>query len=121
MKEILKEVHKERHEATIKAREDKIVKAENDQALEDSGLSRINISTPREVVEEIVEEVVEEIIEEEPEVEEKVEIVKEVKEIINEKVEELGSGKVQCPECKKFFTKGGAFVTHYKSHFNESE
>lgn len=35
-----------------------------------------------------------------------------------EKPEELEPGKVQCPECKEWFTKGGAFAAHYKSHFN---
>lgn len=27
-------------------------------------------------------------------------------------------GKEQCPECKDWFTKGGAFARHYQSHFN---
>jgi hypothetical protein len=27
-------------------------------------------------------------------------------------------GKVQCPECKEWFTKGGAFARHYQSHVN---
>lgn len=27
-------------------------------------------------------------------------------------------GKVQCPECKLWFTKGGAFARHYQSHVN---
>ena len=27
-------------------------------------------------------------------------------------------GKEQCPECEDWFTKGGAFAAHYKSHFN---
>ena len=62
-----------------------------------------------------------EFIEVEPEViekEEQLNIIKEVKEIVNDKLEELEPGKVQCPECKMWYTKGGAFAAHYKSHFN---
>lgn len=30
---------------------------------------------------------------------------------------EIDSSKVECPECHEQFTKGGAFSSHYKSHF----
>ena len=30
---------------------------------------------------------------------------------------EINKGKVKCPECKKYYTRGGAFTVHYKSHF----
>ena len=45
-------------------------------------------------------------------------ILEEVKEIAGSKLSELHEGKEQCPECKEWFTKGGAFAAHYKSHFN---
>lgn len=31
--------------------------------------------------------------------------------------DEPESNKVQCQECHEYFTKGGAFVSHYKTHF----
>ena len=31
---------------------------------------------------------------------------------------EINKDKVKCPECDKFYTKGGAFTAHYKTHFN---
>lgn len=30
---------------------------------------------------------------------------------------EINKDKVQCPECHKYYTKGGAFTAHYKSHY----
>jgi len=32
--------------------------------------------------------------------------------------EESREGKTQCPECLEWYTRGGAFSKHYKSHFN---
>ena len=48
-------------------------------------------------------------------------IVKDHKKDVDEQLAELESGKVQCPECGKLFTKGGAFAAHYKSHFNGND
>jgi hypothetical protein len=50
-----------------------------------------------------------------------IEIVREHKENVNGQLQELESGKVQCPECGIFFTKGGAFASHYNAHFNGKE
>lgn len=30
---------------------------------------------------------------------------------------QINKDKVKCPECQKYYTKGGAFTAHYKSHF----
>ena len=30
---------------------------------------------------------------------------------------EINKDKVKCPECQKYYTKGGAFTAHYKSHY----
>ena len=46
-------------------------------------------------------ETVKEILEEEPKIE----------------IPEPDPSKEECPECEKLFTKGGAFASHYKSHF----
>lgn len=35
--------------------------------------------------------------------------------------DEVPEGKAECPECHEYFTKGGAFAAHYKSHFNRNE
>lgn len=45
-------------------------------------------------------------------------VLKEVSSQVNEKLSELHAGKSQCPECLEWFTKGGAYAAHYKSHFN---
>lgn len=34
---------------------------------------------------------------------------------------EPDSNKVECPECLEQFTKGGAFASHYKSHFTNGK
>jgi len=49
---------------------------------------------------------------------EQIAIVKEHKENVNGQLAELEAGKVQCPECGEFFTKGGAFKNHFKTHLN---
>lgn len=50
--------------------------------------------------------------------------VQEIEEVLEElekedlvEIVENHSNKVECPECNQFFTKGGAFASHYKSHF----
>lgn len=48
-------------------------------------------------------------------------IMKEVKDTVNNKMKELEPNKAKCPECGEYFTKGGAFVNHYNSHFNGHE
>lgn len=45
-----------------------------------------------------------------PEEEEKAEVL--------EIVEDPHLGKVECPECGKWYTKGGGFASHYKTHYN---
>ena len=30
---------------------------------------------------------------------------------------EINKDKVKCPECQKYYTKGGAFTAHYKAHY----
>ena len=43
-----------------------------------------------------------------------------VSEELQEAIDDLdpeNAGKVQCHVCKKYYTKGGAFIAHYKSHF----
>ena len=66
-----------------------------------------------------IEELLEELVPpEEDAIEDQKALLEEVKDIANEKLSELHEGKVQCPECKEWFTKGGAFAKHYQSHFN---
>lgn len=53
---------------------------------------------------------------------EQIEVIKEeIKDVVDFEVKkdvDEHEGKAQCPECKEWFTKGGAFAAHYKSHFN---
>lgn len=50
-------------------------------------------------------------------------ILQEIKDTIEDDIQEIiVEGKVKCPECAEhgveaYFTKGGAFASHYKSHF----
>lgn len=74
-----------------------------------------------EEVKEVIEDISEELIDEEKIQEGQINILKEYKEVVNGDLKELESGKVQCPECGEFFTKGGAFASHYKSHFNNGD
>jgi len=67
-----------------------------------------------------IPEPIKEVLNEDAIQEGQIAIVKEHKEDVDDQLKELESGKVQCPECGKFFTKGGAFASHYKSHFNFS-
>lgn len=45
--------------------------------------------------------------------------ITEVKKVINDEFEKIiVEGKTQCPECKNYYTKGGAFISHYKACIN---
>jgi hypothetical protein len=49
---------------------------------------------------------------------EQVEVIREVKAAISsDNLEIVEGNKVRCPECLSMYTKGGAFASHYKSHF----
>ena len=71
---------------------------------------KVKKEKPKPIIEEpTVTEVIEET---------QTEVIKEMKEAINSDHKEIVNGnKVKCPECLNWFTKGGAFASHYKTHF----
>lgn len=95
-----KEVRKEALKAKKIALAEELQKAK-DQLELIKATQELDKEEAAEVIEDIVEEVAEEVFEEDFTVE-----------------IETNSNKIECPECKGMFTKGGAFAAHYKSHFN---
>jgi hypothetical protein len=69
----------------------------------------------RMTLDELEKELEEDIIEEEKLTKEEIKEI--VEEVIEEPIKEENGNKVECPECHEFYTKGGAFFQHYKSHF----
>ena len=116
--ETIKAQQHERMEEKIKNYEAEIQRLRAEKELEKK--SEVVIIEPEPVEIEILEPP-KEVLNEDVIQEGQIAIVKEHKKDVDEQLEELEAGKVQCPECGKFFTKGGAFASHYKSHFNGNE
>lgn len=65
-----------------------------------------------EIIKDTMEDITEKIEQEQ------IEVIQEIKAAINgDHVDIVEGNKVRCPECLNMYTKGGAFASHYKSHF----